>query len=658
MPRFGHSLPKEKLGGIGLPSWLPDWLTGKDVKEIQGPVYIPPRGTKGGYRKEMAWDVARGYTDPFTQRNVASGVMAAADLIPVVGDVTGIEETKEDWKKGDYIPAIAGGLGTAIAVVPGLEGAGKLIKEGGKKLAKGLGEAAEHLPNVEKTASAVVDPVAPKGLGGPSKELDEIIASGEAAAFRPKIEPVQTVMARKASYDVMGKDDWVRFNKAHKTGEGVTDAELPIHSLNAPHEVNPDFAAAAARYGGRDEARPLIIKKGGQYYVADGVHRLAAAEKAGQQTANVRLVDLDQVNPVVPQGLGAPAKWGKHPISKIKTTVPVEAMHAEYEPFGTMVPEKQIGWEDLEGHNIVPLLGDPTIAGQRLLGLGGKRFEQGVDLYGGPNFPRIGGNWANTAGAASKMGKDIAGLGGPTSGVYMKMSEHSGDYAAHMAQTVHQQFKQARAGIDNKAIKAFDDAMRADWIKKKKGGFEFPATRDWPGMENLTDEWIMSHPNDRKKMVKMMNQKPYQDAGFPDVGYARWATTEPDLLNAETYSSGHSAIQFDPEGKVLRNTGRHPTYPDEPVGTYSGRLPEVPLRVLHKEYLESGGTRGAPIPNQYLYKFLQTRPPIIKLTGERLDRVMNYLRSKEGGKLGLAGAVTAGIISQQEADEINQGAAG
>ena len=37
---------------------------------------------------------------------------------------------------------------------------------------------------------------------------------------------------------------------------------------------------------------------------------------------------------------------------------------------------------------------------------------------------------------------------------------------------------------------------------------------------------------------------------------------------------------------------------------------------------------------------------------------MNYLRSKEGGKLGLGGAVTAGIISQSEADEITREAAG
>ena len=168
MARFGHSLPKEKLGGIGLPSWLPDWLTGKDVREIQGPVYIPPRGKAGGYRKELAADIARNAKDPFTQRDIQSAVIAGADVVPLVGEDVGVHEAAEDWQKGNKISAIAGGLGTVVGVVPIVgDVGGKLIKEGGKKLAKGLGEAAEHLPNVEKTASAVVDPVAPKGLGGP-----------------------------------------------------------------------------------------------------------------------------------------------------------------------------------------------------------------------------------------------------------------------------------------------------------------------------------------------------------------------------------------------------------------------------------------------------------------------------------------------------------
>ena len=33
---------------------------------------------------------------------------------------------------------------------------------------------------------------------------------------------------------------------------------------------------------------------------------------------------------------------------------------------------------------------------------------------------------------------------------------------------------------------------------------------------------------------------------------------------------------------------------------------------------------------------------------------MKYLRSQEGFKLGLGGAVAAGLLSQQEADEINR----
>ena len=90
----------------------------------------------------------------------------------------------------------------------------------------------------------------------------------------------------------MGRGDWRAVTNATNTGEGILNTELPIRSMYATQpKVNPDFAAPA---GMPHEAAPFVIKKGDKYFVQDGHHRLVAASEAGQQTAPVRLVDLDK----------------------------------------------------------------------------------------------------------------------------------------------------------------------------------------------------------------------------------------------------------------------------------------------------------------------------------------------------------------------------
>lgn len=89
----------------------------------------------------------------------------------------------------------------------------------------------------------------------------------------------------------MEPGDWRKVTRATETGEGIQRVELPIRALNATQKaVNPDFANKIS--AGKNDA-PFVIKKNGQYYVQDGHHDLVAAADRGQQTAKVRLVDLD-----------------------------------------------------------------------------------------------------------------------------------------------------------------------------------------------------------------------------------------------------------------------------------------------------------------------------------------------------------------------------
>jgi len=92
-------------------------------------------------------------------------------------------------------------------------------------------------------------------------------------------------------HDRMERGDWRKVTRATETGEGIQEVELPIRAMNATQKaVNPDFADTLG--SGKNDP-PFVIKKDGQYFVQDGRQRLVAAAGAGNQTAKVRLVDLD-----------------------------------------------------------------------------------------------------------------------------------------------------------------------------------------------------------------------------------------------------------------------------------------------------------------------------------------------------------------------------
>ena len=147
---------------------LPDWVTGADVKSIPGPVYIPPAGKAGSYRKELAADIARRSSDdPFKQRDVYSAVQAGADFVPLMGEGVGVHETAEDIEAGNYGAAVLGGLGTVVGTVPI---AGDVVAAPLKGLAKGLRKSAAGLGAVKKPKQEAITAVSLR-----HKPLDEAI---------------------------------------------------------------------------------------------------------------------------------------------------------------------------------------------------------------------------------------------------------------------------------------------------------------------------------------------------------------------------------------------------------------------------------------------------------------------------------------------------
>ena len=350
------------------------------------------------------------------------------------------------------------------------------------------------------------------------------------------------------------------------------------------------------------------------------------------------------------------AKTYKHPISGVKLKTPLEEINPTYEPLDQeMLPVKQLDFSDLLGSYVIPMRGDPTIAGQRLTGFGGNKFETPVDLLGGPDYPRLGSSaaegvgWASNPGPSTALSNRAAQIkqetGADVYGAYMKMGEHSGDYSTMMTDTLNQMFKLDRP--DQSAVDAFNTAMRTDWgAPNKRGVVPYPAAVDFPGIENLDDEWIRSHGGDRKKIAKLMDTKKFQEMGMPSSGAARYMTTEPGLLDVPSNTSGFSVIKFDPMGRVVKDPlTPHPSYAQQNVASYEGQLPNIPLDVLYEGY-------STGINPSHLSKFLETKPPLVKVDERTAERVMKYLRSQDGLKLGLGGAVAAGVLSQAQADEM------
>ena len=248
--------PQKKSFLPALNAVLPDWFTGKDVREIQGPVYIPPAGKAGSYRKELAADIARkASSDPFTQRNIYSGVQAGADFIPLVGEKVGVEEVGEDIQKGDYVPAAFGAAGTLLGAVPIVgDVGGKVVKDIGKSFKRaepivpgikayhgsphsfeqfdiskiGTGEGAQayghglYFAENEKTAKAYRDALKDRRLSSNegAVSMGEVYTNLQAAAEKHGLHPDQSYQLVKQVQDKIDR------------GAPLDDIEYPVKKFN------------------------------------------------------------------------------------------------------------------------------------------------------------------------------------------------------------------------------------------------------------------------------------------------------------------------------------------------------------------------------------------------------------------------------------------
>jgi hypothetical protein len=507
--------------------------------------------------------------------------------------------------------------------------------------------------------------------GSPQKGLSEILANPPARQFD---NGTSALGAFFAPHEGGAKRYAGDAGQIYSTDLNLTNPyEMPVSEFLRLQD--PTTASDGAKLSGEQWASRLEELKGEGAALRE---RLAAAGHDGviirgpngdiKEISSFNDVSLPAADDLVPAVKAAQKKLTyKHPISGVKLKTPIEEMQVDTKPFGEMVEEKQLHPEWLLGKTVVPMRGDPAAAGISITGLGGRPFTKQVDMWGGAGYPQMkvnydkGLGWASQPGAAATQGNRAAklykeGEGKDVVGIYQKMSPRSTAFNTFTPEILHQMFMQDRSKIANVDVAEFDRIMREVPMKiNKKGVAERPAYPDWPGLDNLTPEYLRKAKDGkvRNKMFDLMDSKAWQDKGFPNAGYANFAGTDKRLLNKETNTSGTSVVTYDPLGRTLDNSG-HPTYSRGVLAKYEGTLPDLPLDVLYEGYRETGGKGGGPISNSHLEKFLMTKPPSLLVDDKTLERVMKYLRSQDGFKWGIGGAVAAGLLSQEQADQINQ----
>lgn len=335
----------------------------------------------------------------------------------------------------------------------------------------------------------------------------------------------------------------------------------------------------------------------------------------------------------------------KHEISKTNLPRPLEEMTASYANQRPLKPAVTINPEELEGGTIIPLVGDRTIAGKELTGINETKLDQPVNLQGGPNFMRDNPDvWASDKGAVTKLTKriDEAGAGGdPVYLMHSSMGGRSGDFSKMMSDTLMEQMK--NAPVIRKDRIAFDEAMSA----------EVPG---WPGIDKVTPDWLGSSGGGRTNLAQIMALDKFQKMGFPDVASSRFALTEPDLLNRRSGASGMTIARAQPgAGPVTQPAVQHPTYNTNVPGEYIGGFEKpLPREVVFPDWAATrkpGESRATADRSMLMGDIRQ------KADNKWLEGVMNYLRSEEGMKYGIGGAIAAGLLTTEQAKELEGGAA-
>lgn len=306
-----------------------------------------------------------------------------------------------------------------------------------------------------------------------------------------------------------------------------------------------------------------------------------------------------------------------------KLPIPISEMRAKLEDVSNLPPKIIRSPETMQGGAIVPFSGDRSTAGKNLLGIGDIQFETPVYLEGGYDFMRAnsptGSIWASEKGAARSLQNRINEAsqlgGGDVYGIYTAMGPESMNFNTMMSDAL---LEQMRAGkISKKNIAAFDKEVHS-------------LRPEWKGVMNPESRaQLESNGALRHAFVDRMQLDKFENAGFPNIAYTRYAITDPLLLNEPMYSGGLAIGKMKPKADLITDPMTpHKTYDTQLAGEYFGSLEQsLPKQVLFPDWYKMRREIGAPESGDI--RSFQFAKPIQPTNQEWVDSVMQYLSSQK-----------------------------
>jgi hypothetical protein len=246
--------------------------------------------------------------------------------------------------------------------------------------------------------------------------------------------------------------------------------------------------------------------------------------------------------------------------------------------------------QNMVGSILVPVMGDPSIAGATLRSVEGVPLDKGVALHGGPNYglqamyDQSSSAWESMySAAATKQAHFLRAAqenpGMDVLGVYTMMGPESMRFNTMTSEVALRQFPALK--IPARDIEAFDNKMREKY--PDFAGVESPdalgQVLDRVPVTD-TDGVRVSGGNFRKALMSEMSKAKWSNKGFPVIDDIVRATTEPDLLGGELGASGFSIFRSIPEAKLIEKA-RTTTYDTGIPGQYYGGLQQsIPVSLM------------------------------------------------------------------------------
>jgi hypothetical protein len=315
-----------------------------------------------------------------------------------------------------------------------------------------------------------------------------------------------------------------------------------------------------------------------------------------------------------------PSKFGV--FSSYKTPTPVEETVVVAEPYAVLPRDRMFDTSRLENAKIVSLYGDRERAGDTILRV--NDHPTNVDTQGGAMFPALQealeseGAWASEFGALGPVRRAVAeGLdaGQRVFGVTTAMGPGALNQTIDMTDLLHQMA--TTSPIRKSDLSVFNKQAR-DILPGYAGLLHDEAAQQLHGMTQ----------GQRKAFVALVDNANALKQGFPNVPAARYALTDPNLVDVPAGTSGYSFVEFGPESlKSLEGGVGHRSYPDRMSGTFEGRGPLVPFTTMFSDFAKSRRDANA-LPGSDLRAF-ELGKPSQNMTPEAYDLLMKYLQGIE-----------------------------